>query len=151
MLSHFSHVQLFVTPWSTGFLVHGVLQLRTLEWVTMPSSRGSSQPRNWTQVSCISCIADRSFIMEPTWNYTISSSLIFFWGGRCSETCAQSEPSVQWGVKSVCLASYLNYLSPWAVSQASSFTGMTSLYIYHHCHSSHPSAGFEFIEGGFFL
>ena len=29
-----------------GFLVHGILQLRTLEWVTMPSSRGSFQPRN---------------------------------------------------------------------------------------------------------
>ena len=25
----------------------------TLEWVAMPSSRGSSQPRDWTQVSCI--------------------------------------------------------------------------------------------------
>ena len=26
--------------------VHGILQARTLEWVTMPSSRGSSQPRD---------------------------------------------------------------------------------------------------------
>ena len=36
-----------------GFSVHGVFQARTLEWVAMPSSRGSSQPRDWTQVTCI--------------------------------------------------------------------------------------------------
>ena len=29
----------------------GLLQARTLEWVAMPSSRGSSQPRDWIQVS----------------------------------------------------------------------------------------------------
>ena len=31
-----------------GSSVHGILQARTLEWVAMPSSRGSSQPRGWT-------------------------------------------------------------------------------------------------------
>ena len=36
-----------------GSSVHGILQARLLEWVAMPSSRGSSQPRDWTQVSCI--------------------------------------------------------------------------------------------------
>ena len=30
-----------------GFSVHGILQARTLEWVAMPSSGGSSQPRQW--------------------------------------------------------------------------------------------------------
>ena len=35
-----------------GFPVHGILQARTLEWVSMPSPRGSSQPRDQTQVSC---------------------------------------------------------------------------------------------------
>ena len=35
-----------------GSSVHGILQVRTLEWVAMPSSRGSSQPRDWTWVSC---------------------------------------------------------------------------------------------------
>ena len=33
--------------------VHRILQARTLEWVAMPSFRGSSQPRDGTQVSCI--------------------------------------------------------------------------------------------------
>ena len=36
-----------------GSSVHGILQGRTLEWVAMPSSRGSSWPRDETQVSCM--------------------------------------------------------------------------------------------------
>ena len=32
--------------------VHGLLQARILEWVAFPFSRGSSQPRDQTQVSC---------------------------------------------------------------------------------------------------
>ena len=38
---------------------HGIHQARILEWVAMPSSRGSSRPRDQTCVSCISCIAGR--------------------------------------------------------------------------------------------
>jgi len=34
-----------------GSSVHGVLLARVLEWVVMPSSRGSSWPRDWTHVS----------------------------------------------------------------------------------------------------
>ena len=33
--------------------VHGILQARLLKWVAIPFSRGSSQPRDRTQVSCI--------------------------------------------------------------------------------------------------
>ena len=33
------------------YTVHGILQARILEWVAFPSSRGSSQPSNQTQVS----------------------------------------------------------------------------------------------------
>ena len=36
-----------------GSSVHWILQARILEWVTIPFSRGSSQSRDWTQVSCI--------------------------------------------------------------------------------------------------
>ena len=36
-----------------GSSVHGILQARTLEGVAISSSRGSSQPRDWTRVSCI--------------------------------------------------------------------------------------------------
>ena len=34
-------------------IVHGILQARILEWVAAPFSRGSSQPRDGTQVSHI--------------------------------------------------------------------------------------------------
>ena len=33
------------------YAVHGILQARILEWVAIPFSRGSSQPRDQTQVS----------------------------------------------------------------------------------------------------
>ena len=36
-----------------GSSVHGILQVRTLEWVAMLSSRGPSLPRDRTHVSCI--------------------------------------------------------------------------------------------------
>ena len=41
---------------SPGFAVHGILQARIVEWVAMPSSRGSSQPRDQTHISYVSCI-----------------------------------------------------------------------------------------------
>ena len=39
-----------------GSSVHGILQARILEWVAMPSSRGSFQPRYRTCICCISSI-----------------------------------------------------------------------------------------------
>ena len=36
-----------------GYTVHGILQARILEWVAFPFSRGSSQPKDGTQVSHI--------------------------------------------------------------------------------------------------
>ena len=35
-----------------GSSVHGILQARILEWVAMPSSRGSSRPRDLNRISC---------------------------------------------------------------------------------------------------
>ena len=50
MLSHVQHCNpLNCGP--PGSSVHGILQARILEWVAMPSSRGLSQSRDWTQVS----------------------------------------------------------------------------------------------------
>ena len=45
VVSRFSRVQLFVTPWTVTHqapLTMGILQARILEWVAMPSSRASS-------------------------------------------------------------------------------------------------------------
>ena len=60
------HVRLFATAWTVvrqAPLSLGILQAGILEWVAMPSSRGSSQPRDRTQVSCI---AGRFFISRLT-------------------------------------------------------------------------------------
>ena len=36
-----------------GSFIHGILRARILQWVTIPFSRGSSQPMGQSQVSCI--------------------------------------------------------------------------------------------------
>ena len=46
-----NHVQLFCNP--SGSSVHGISQARTLEWVVISFSRGSSQSRDRIHVSCI--------------------------------------------------------------------------------------------------
>ena len=49
--------------------VHGVLQARILEWVAISFSRGSSQPRDHTHVSCIAFFsfyrADCVCVLDP--------------------------------------------------------------------------------------
>ena len=49
----------------SGSSIHGIFQARILEWVVISFSRGSSQPRDWTQVSCI---ASRFFTVWATGN-----------------------------------------------------------------------------------
>ena len=46
-----------------GSCVYGILQARILEWVDIAFSRGSSRPKNWTQVSCI---AGKFFTIRAT-------------------------------------------------------------------------------------
>ena len=53
-----SCVQLFATPW---MVAHGIFQARALECIVISFSRGSSWPRDQTQVSCI---AGRDFTSE---------------------------------------------------------------------------------------
>ena len=50
-----------------GSSVHGVFQVRTLEWVAISSSRGSSLPWDWTHVSCVFCIGRRIVYHYATW------------------------------------------------------------------------------------
>ena len=76
------------TPQSHGLYspldssVRGILQARILEWVAISFFRGSSQPRNQTHVSCISCIG-RSHLGKPNKHiyYIIRTSLevYIFW------------------------------------------------------------------------
>ena len=56
-----------------GSSVHGILQARILEWVAMPSSRGSSQPRDRTCVSYCSCT---DFTTSTIWE-----ACLYIWEG----------------------------------------------------------------------
>ena len=47
--------------------VHGLLQIRILEWVAISSSSGSSWPRDPTRISCMSCIGRQVLYRWATW------------------------------------------------------------------------------------
>ena len=49
--------------WAPDSFIHGILQARMLEWVAITFSRGSSQPRDRTLVSCIT---SRFFTVRAT-------------------------------------------------------------------------------------
>ena len=44
--------------------VNEIFQAKILKWIAISFSKGSSQPRDWTRVSCVSCIAGGFF---PHW------------------------------------------------------------------------------------
>ena len=66
-----------------GFSVYGIFQARIMEWIAGPFSRGYSQPRDWTLVSCITC---RSF-------WTRTSCIV----GRCFTLWATMEAPI-WAI-----------------------------------------------------
>ena len=67
-----------------GSSVHGILQARILEWVTMPSSRGSFQPKNRTGVSCLvggffMYLTQNNLSRDP-WDYFINGEIrVYVW------------------------------------------------------------------------
>ena len=66
----FSHVRLFCDPMNCsrpGSPVHGIFQARILEWFDISFSRGFSWPRDWTGVSCVSCVRRQMFYHCATW------------------------------------------------------------------------------------
>ena len=71
---HAKLLQLYLTlcnPMNCGLpgsSVYGILHERILEGVAISFSRGSSQLRDWTRVSCGSCIAGGFFTSEPLGN-----------------------------------------------------------------------------------
>ena len=61
-----------------GSSVHGILQARILEWVAIPFSRGSSRPRDQTQISCIAggffTVVAEGLLFVIQWTHTENSS-----------------------------------------------------------------------------
>ena len=56
--------------------VGGIIQAKILEWVAISSSRGSSQPRDRTHVSCISCIGKHVLYQQCHLGTKLASKLV---------------------------------------------------------------------------
>ena len=79
-----------------GSSVHEIRQAKVLEWVAIPFSRGSSQPRDRT---CASCLTDRFFNPCPTWKTLPFWDLIqSYTGGKryASSPEVQDQSDVVW-------------------------------------------------------
>ena len=60
-----------------GSSVHGIFQARILEWVAVPSSKRSSQPRDKTHISYVSCIGRRVLLpLAPPGKLKLSGSVV---------------------------------------------------------------------------
>ena len=68
---------------SAGSSVHGMFQARILEWVAISSSRGPSQPRDQT---CISCIGKWILYHWATWKAHIDLQVLSNYQ-QCCESC----------------------------------------------------------------
>ena len=85
-----------------GSSVHGIFQARIMEWVAISFSRGSSQPRDWTQFSRIAgrcfnlCATKDAKDWEPPGNLTLKASGIwlqnFHRTGETDSWRAQTKP-----------------------------------------------------------
>ena len=85
----------------TGSLAHGILQARILEWVAMPSSRGSFGPRDQTRVSCIAGIFFTAELPGKPLLIITDSKSVAFWiqlTGREQKECVTKRTE---GVRSV--------------------------------------------------
>ena len=107
----FSPVWLFVTPWTVVHqisCIHWILQARMLVRVATPSSRGSSWPRDWRNMSLLSPeLAGEFFTISATWEslQTLSSPVSGIYCSRFSK---------QFGLCSLHLVfSLFSYLCMW--------------------------------------
>ena len=122
-----SRVQLFTTPWTAAH--QAPLSMgssgQELEWVAISNSRGSSEPRDQTHVSCISCTG-RSILYhcafwESTHNVPLSQ-ILMYWNNFMSFMTLVSGTAAQWW------SYYSNCPSKWRCSQVSIRRSLLILY-----------------------
>ena len=63
----------------SGSSVHGILQASILEWVAMPSSRGSFRPRDQILISMSPALAGGFFTISATWDDVQNSGKNCYW------------------------------------------------------------------------
>ena len=76
-----------------GSSVYGTFQAKILEWMAISSSWGSSQHRDWTHLSCVSCIDRQILYHWASWEapdeYIFQNQLV-----NSPETRPLSQPQV---------------------------------------------------------
>ena len=81
--------------------VLGISQARILEWVAISSSRGYSWPRDWTHVSCISCLAGEVFTLETPgkpYKHGVQAKYLLL---HCFHFSCQNAPPACWYIISL--------------------------------------------------
>ena len=84
----------------TDYIVHGTLQARILEWVAVPFSRGSSQPRDRTQVCHIAGGFSTSWATRKAHFIRTLHSLAILWqflGQVHKESRSERVSCICWG------------------------------------------------------
>ena len=92
----------------------GILQTRILEWVARPSSRGSSQPREWTHICYIGCIAGGFFTIWATRETHTQEIMHFFIFSKTTSIRLQTQFLPGWWELKLC---HLGVLRPKAVQR----------------------------------
>ena len=96
-----------------GLSVHGILQARTLEWVAVSCSRGSSHPRDRTHISYVPCIGRRFFTSSDTWDaLREEAGALFFPVTKHSFNKQMNELNSNKYDMSLIVYSYLFFISP---------------------------------------
>ena len=103
-----------MTPWDgspSDSSVHGILQARILEWVAIPFSRGSSRPRDRTQIFCI---AGRFFTILATRGAHFIHSSVYMSIPISQFSPTPHSPSVQFtqSCPTPCLCNPMNCSTP---------------------------------------
>ena len=105
----------------------GILQARILEWAAMYSSRGSSQPRGRTHVSCIGSqvLYHLNYQGSPTWPPSPAPTSVG-WGFHWGESGAQKRLDHSRQVDEFPVPVVTNHQEPSDSKQLYSFTVWTS-------------------------
>ena len=75
-----------------GFSVHGIFQARILEWIAISFSRGTSQTRDPTHVSCL-CCTDCQVGSLPPHHLMPPLTMFFTWS---EHLCSRAAQGTQW-------------------------------------------------------
>ena len=137
-----SSIRLFATPWTAACqapLSMGFPQARILEWVAMPSPRGSSQPRDQTRVFHIAgrffTTWDTKKVPEYCTAYPFSRGSFWPWnqtGVSCVGKADSSPAELQGSPFFVSTSSYFQIIS--SLAHFTSKDKDTSACTQFHCH-----------------